>query len=187
VEEWRGDKVIINLKRMKFFTVLFVGLTLMACPLLAQEVDSANLLNTGVEMPEFKLNSLDGKTITSDDLYGKVVLINFFATWCPPCNMELPQLQKDVWEKYKDNGDFVLLVVDREETAEKVSSFVRKKKYTMPFYLDPKREVYGLFATQYIPRNYLFNRESQLVLVSKGYSKEDFATLKREVDALVKR
>jgi len=172
---------------MKNLANLTLLLSLMILPVSAQDVDSSNLLKVGDEIPEFTLKTLDGKTVSSDDLYGKVVLINFFATWCPPCNQELPLLEKDIWAKYKEDENFALLVIDREETADKVGQFVEKKKFTMPFYLDPQREIYGMFAKKDIPRNYLFNEESQLVLVSKGYSREDFDILKRELDALMKR
>ena len=145
--------------------------------------DYTNLLKVGSDMPEFKLISLDGKSLVSDDLYGKVVLINFFATWCVPCNLVLPLVNSNIWAKYKDNKDFILAIIDGEEKAEKVSAFVEKKQWTMPFYLDEKKEVYTKFATKYIPRNYLFDREGTLVLQSRGYSKEDLEVLKNEIGA----
>ncbi|MFA6126487.1 MAG: TlpA disulfide reductase family protein [Bacteroidales bacterium] len=148
--------------------------------------DTANLLKVGSDMPEFALKSIDGKTLTSDDLYGKIVLINFFATWCPPCNQELPLVEKDIWAKYKDNKDFILVIIDREEPLDKVKPYVEKKKWTMPFYLDEKKEVYLKFATRFIPRNYLFDKEGRLVLVSMGFKKEEFETLKKEIDNLLK-
>jgi peroxiredoxin len=148
--------------------------------------DTANLLKVGSDMPEFSLMSMDGKTVTSDDLYGKVVLINFFATWCPPCNQELPLLEKDIWAKYKDNKDFVLLIVDREESALVVKTWLDKKKFTMPFYLDQVKDVYGKFAIRFIPRNYLFDKESRLVLQSMGFRKDEYEVLKKQVDNLMK-
>ncbi|MFH0761559.1 MAG: TlpA disulfide reductase family protein [Bacteroidota bacterium] len=172
---------------MKYLASLTLLLSLAALHLSAQEQDSSNLLKVSDDMPEFTLKTLDGNTVSSDDLYGKVVLINFFATWCPPCNLELPLLEKDIWAKYKDDENFVLLVIDREEPADKVAPFVKKKKFTMPFYLDPKREVYGLFATKFIPRNYLFDKEGRLMLCSKGFSKEDFDVLLKELGALLKK
>ncbi|HBB90612.1 MAG: hypothetical protein A2X22_01555 [Bacteroidetes bacterium GWF2_49_14] len=171
---------------MKHFATLSLLLCLAALPLTAQESDTTNLLKTGDDMPEFTLKTLDGKTVTSDDLYGKVVLINFFATWCPPCNTELPFVESDIWAKYKNNKDFMLLIIDREEVVDKVAPFVEKKKFTMPFYLDEKREVYSKFATRFIPRNYLFDKESRLILTSMGFRKDEFETLKKELSALLK-
>jgi peroxiredoxin len=171
---------------MKYLISISLLLSLMVLPLAAQDKDTTNLLKVGSDMPDFTLKSIDGKTVTSDDLYGKVVLINFFATWCPPCNTELPFVENDIWAKYKNTKDFVLLIVDREEALDKVAPFVEKKKFTMPFYLDEKKVVYNLFATRFIPRNYLFDKESRLVLNSMGYNKDEFETLKKQLASMLK-
>ncbi|MFA5817486.1 MAG: TlpA disulfide reductase family protein [Bacteroidales bacterium] len=172
---------------MKKLLFLFIASVLMQTAFSQVDKDSTNLLKLGVDMPEFSLMTLDGKSISSDDLYGKVVLINFFATWCGPCNQELPLVEKDIWAKYKDNKDFVLVIIDRAEKAEIVKPFVEKKKWTMPFYLDEKKEVYSKFATRFIPRNYLFDKESRLVLNSMGYKAEEFDVLKKEIENLLKK
>ncbi len=148
--------------------------------------DTANLLKIGSDMPEFTLMTLDGKSVSSDDLYGKIVLINFFATWCPPCNQELPVMESDIWAKYKDNKDFMLLIIDREEKVAVVKPYIEKKKWTMPFYLDEKKETYNLFANRFIPRNYLFDKEGRLVLQSMGFKKEEFEALKKQLADMLK-
>jgi peroxiredoxin len=170
--------------RIAVFILLF-GL-LAFSPVPAQLKESGDILLVGEDMPEFTVLTLDRKEISSDDLYGKVVLINFFATWCPPCNQELPHLEKEVWAKYKDREDFMLMIIDREEPGGKVEEFVKKKGFTMPFYLDPNREVYNLFAEKNIPRNYLFDKQGRLVLQSSGFKKQDFNTMLKELDKLLK-
>jgi peroxiredoxin len=172
---------------MKKLLLLIFAITLIQTAFGQADKDSTNLLEMGSEMPEFSVVTLDGKSISSDDLYGKVVLINFFATWCVPCNLELPLVEKEIWAKYKDNEDFVLLIIDREEKAGVVKAFIEKKKWTMPFCLDEKMEVYSKFATKYIPRNYLFDKESSLVLKSNGFNKEDLGVLKTEIENQLKK
>lgn len=167
---------------MKKIISLLIGYFMMQAAYGQADKDTTNLLELGSGMPEFSAVTLDGTGISSDDLYGKVVLINFYATWCVPCNFGLPLVEKDIWAKYKDNEDFVLLIFDREETAEVVKAFIEKKKWTMPFCLDEKTGVYSKFATKYIPRNYLFDRESNLVLKSNGFSKEQLGVLKTEIE-----
>lgn len=171
---------------MKKIFFLLIAVMVMQSAFSQADKDTANLLKVGEDMPEFTLLTLDGKTVTSDDMYGKVVLINFFATWCPPCNQELPLVEKGIWAKYKDNDDFMLVIIDREENAEKVGPFIEKKKWTMPFYLDEKKEVYSMFAIRFIPRNYLFDKESRLVLSSMGFRKDEFQVLEKEIDRLMK-
>jgi peroxiredoxin len=171
---------------MKKLLFLIIGVLAIQAGYCQADKDSTNLLKVGSDMPEFTLTTLDGKTVTSDDLYGKVVLINFFATWCPPCNQEMPFVDTDIWQKYKNNKDFVLLIVDREEKPEVIKAWVQKKKFDLPFYLDEKKAVYSKFATKFIPRNYLFDKESRLVLNSMGYKKEEFEVLKNQVSDLLK-
>ena len=172
---------------MKRILALLVSLVLMQTGYSQKEQDTTNLLKVGDEMPAFTLVTLDGKTVTSDDLYGKVVLISFYASWCVPCNLGLPLVERDIWAKYKDNEDFMLLIVDLEETTELIQPYVEKMKWTMPFYLDEKKEAYLKFATKFIPRNYLFEQQSQLILHSNGFNKQDLSTLKTEIEALLKK
>ena len=171
---------------MKRILALLVSLVLMQTGYSQKEQDTTNLLKVGDEMPEFTLVTLDGKTVTSDDLYGKVVLISFYASWCVPCNLGLPLVERDIWAKYKDNEDFMLLIVDLEETTEIIQPYVEKMKWTMPFYLDEKKEVYTQFAVRFIPRNYLFDKEGRLVLQSMGFKKDEFEVLKKQLDEMLK-
>src|SRR5439155_18418492 len=100
-------------------------------------------------------------------LKGKVVLLNFFATWCGPCNAEMPALQK-LHEQFKDKP-FVAVSVGREHSIEEVKKFAESKKLTFTFAADPKREAYKLFATQFIPRSYVIDREGAIVFQTMGF------------------
>ncbi len=139
--------------------------------------DEASVLKLGEIIPDFKLDGVD-KSVSTADLNGKVILINFFATWCPPCRKELPSLEKEVWLKFKDNPAFKLLVVGREHSVEEMRSF-SEGKFTMPFFGDKDRAVYSLFAENTIPRNYIINKKGEVIYASSGYSEESFAKMIR--------
>ena len=79
----------------------------------------------------FTLTRIDGKKISSADLKGKYLVINFWDTWCGPCKSEMPELQK-FFEKYKDSPDVVLLTIDTDDTLEQVKKFIADTKYTIP-------------------------------------------------------
>ena len=81
----------------------------------AQE-DNSDIVKVGDTMPSFTIVSDNGSKLQSASLKGKVILVNFFATWCPPCQKELAAVQQTLWPKYKNNKDFVLLVIGREHT-----------------------------------------------------------------------
>jgi peroxiredoxin len=140
------------------------------------------LIEVGQPVPAFTLTTLDGRMVSPDEMKGKVLLLNFFATWCPPCNKEMPHLEKDVWQRFKDQ-DFLLVAVGREHDAGELQAFKAKKEVTFPFAPDPERKVYAKFATQFIPRNVVIDQEGRIIFESKGFEEEEF----QEMIALIDR
>ena len=165
---------------MKKATLLFISL-IMSLVINAQE------MKLGSEMPDFSLKSSTYGNIDSSELKGKVVLISLFATWCGPCQLELAEIQKELWPLYKDNKNFSLIVIGREHTEKQLTEYNEKKKFSFPLYPDPKREVYSLFALQTIPRAYLFDKEGKLVYSSIGYTKDDFKVLMQKIAENLKK
>jgi len=108
---------------------------------------------------DFTLTDLEGKPWTLKSLHGKVVLVNFWATWCPPCRKELPDLQA-LYDRFKDRGLVVLGISD--EDATKVQPFVTEHKLTYPILLDPGRKVNELCGIQGIPRSLFYDRNGKL-------------------------
>ena len=146
----------------------------------------AQELKKGDKLPDFQLKSSVYGNVSSADLKGKVVLVSLFATWCGPCQLELAEVQKTLWPKYKDNKDFVLLVIGREHTDEQLKVYNERKKFTFPLYPDPKREVFSLFAEKSIPRAYLFNKEGEAIYTSMEYEKEEFNHLMNAIEEALK-
>jgi peroxiredoxin len=112
---------------------------------------------------DFTLLDLQGKPWHLRDLKGKVVLVNFWATWCPPCRKEMPDLQA-LYDKYKDQG-FLVLSISDEETA-KVSPFIAERKITYPVLLDPGRKINDAFIVEGIPKSFVYDREGKMVAQS---------------------
>lgn len=139
-------------------------------------------LKVGDKLPDFQLKSSVYGDISTADLKGKVVLISLFATWCGPCQSELADVQEKLWPTYKDNKDFVMLVIGREHTDEQLRTYNEKKRFTFPLYPDPKREVFSLFAEQSIPRAYLVDKNGTIVYASIGYSKDEFNHLMTTIE-----
>lgn len=142
----------------------------------------AQELKKGDAMPKFELTSSVYGNVKPADLKGKVVLVSLFATWCGPCQKELAEVQSTLWPKYKDNKDFVMLVIGREHTDEQLQKYNERKKFTFPLYPDPKREVFSKFAEKSIPRAYLFGKDGKLVYSSVGYTEEEFQHLMKALE-----
>ena len=152
-------------------------LVVMLMMLVAAMGVQAQELKLGDAMPKFELTSSVYGNVKPADLKGKVVLVSLFATWCGPCQKELADVQSTLWPKYKDNKDFVMLVVGREHTDEDLQKYNERKKFTFPLYPDPKREVFSLFAEKSIPRTYLFGKDGKLIHSSIGYTDSEFQSL----------
>jgi peroxiredoxin len=107
----------------------------------------------------FALTSMDGKTYSLEGLRGKVVLLNFWATWCPPCRKEMPDMET-LSRRFKEK--LVVLAVSDEE-RETVAGFLAKQHYTFPVLLDPGRKVNDAFGVEGIPKSFIFDAEGKLV------------------------
>jgi peroxiredoxin len=115
------------------------------------------------EQAEFTLTDLNGKSWTLKDLKGKVVLLNFWATWCPPCRKEMPDLET-LYRRFGPQG-LVILGIDDEE-AEKVKPFIAQQGITYPVLLDPGRRVNTLFEIEGIPKTFVYDRAGKIVAQS---------------------
>ena len=116
------------------------------------------------QQASFTLTDLQGKSWTLKDLKGKVVLVNFWATWCPPCKKEMPDLEA-LYNRFKDQG-FVILAISEDEETAKVAPFIAEQKVTYPVLFDPGAKVNNLFQVDGIPKSFVYNRDGKLVAQS---------------------
>jgi len=153
-----------------------------------KKIKESTLVNTGDLAPDFTVEMLDGKNIKLSDLKGKVVLLNFWATWCAPCMRELYEMPEKVLQPFADKN-FVFLPISRGEKKEMVAKKIERLKskgISFDAGLDPKEEIFKLYATNYIPRNYLIDQNGKVVYTSIGYSKEKLNELISKIEELLK-
>ena len=148
--------------------------------------EQATIVKDGHTAPDFEVQMFDGSTIKLADLKGKVVLLNFWATWCPPCRAELARVQKDIIERFKGEP-FVFIPVSRGEKRETVAAFREKMGYTFPMGLDTESAIYKKYAQTYIPRNFLIDKEGKVVKASVGYDEAEFAELIKLIEETIKK
>jgi peroxiredoxin len=148
--------------------------------------DEAVKVRVGQQAPFFRIGTLSGTDFDLSEQRGKVVLLNFYATWCGPCMQELPHIE-DLWKEHRSNSGFAMLVIDREEPVATASAFVKKRGFSFPVAADPKREVYSLYAKEFIPRTFLISSEGQIVYSSNGFHEEDIPKLRAQVEQQLAR
>ena len=116
-----------------------------------QEVpsDYGYIIKVGQQMPDITMTLTDGTTVTTSDLKGKVVMLQFTASWCGVCRREMPHIENDIWQKHKNRKDFALIGIDLDEPLETVKKFGSDMKITYPLALDPGGEIFYTFAENY--------------------------------------
>ena len=114
-----------------------------------------------VKAQNFILKNLNGHEVSLNDYRGQIVLINFWATWCLPCRIEMPSMEK-LYAEFKNDG-FTILAIDLMEDADSVRAFKEKYKLNFPILLDSDGSVAQFYGVISIPTTYLINRDGHII------------------------
>jgi peroxiredoxin len=153
---------------------------------LAESADRGYIVKIGDSSPDFSLTMLDGKIVSLKDLKGKIVVLQFTASWCSVCRIEMPHLEKEVWQRFKDQ-DFVLIGIDRDEPLDVVKKFKQEMKVTYPMALDPGSDIFALFAHKNagVTRNIVLDRNGEIVFLTRLFEKQEFNQMIEKIEKLL--
>ena len=154
----------------------------------AQADSTGYIVRIGEIAPDFTITLTDGKQVTLSSLRGKVVMLQFTASWCGVCRKEMPFIEKDIWLKHKDNADFALIGIDRDEPLDKVLAFAKSTGVTYPLGLDPGADIFAKYALRDagITRNVLIDRDGKIVKLTRLYNEEEFSSLVQQINEMLK-
>lgn len=175
----------------KFMSLmLLVYACLLSQPVKAQQVTPDNagyIVKVGDMAPDFEMELTDGQKVKLSDLRGKVVMLQFTASWCGVCRKEMPFIEKDIWLKHKDNKAFALFGVDRDEPLETVVAFAKRTGVTYPLALDPGADIFARYADRKagITRNVLIDKTGKIVMLTRLYNEEEFSSLCKKIDEML--
>ena len=136
-----------------------------------REIEATTLVKVGEIAPDFSVEMLDGRVIKLSELRGKVVMVCFWATWCPPCRQEMAHLQEGVIDHFAGK-DLVVLPISRGEKREVVEKFITDNGYTFGVGLDPERAIYDQYASNFVPRTFIINKRGKVTYRVAGYDEE---------------
>ncbi|HAH22362.1 MAG TPA: TlpA family protein disulfide reductase, partial [Prolixibacteraceae bacterium] len=122
------------------------------------------------------------------DLKGKIVMLQFTASWCSVCRKEMPHIEADIWNKYKSNPNFALYGIDLDEPKDIVEKFAKQIPVSYPLALDPKGDVFYQFAEKGagVTRNVILDKTGKIVYMTRLYKEEEFAEMKKVLADLLK-
>ncbi|HKK44456.1 MAG TPA: TlpA disulfide reductase family protein [Balneolaceae bacterium] len=164
-------EVIGRLQQLALWTGIFQ-------PDLEQPVK--NPPTVAADMP---LVSLTGKPTSLNKYSGKVVFINFWATWCPPCVAEMPDIQS-LYENYQNNPEITFLMISLDQSPEKARKFIRRKKFSFPVFM-PAGAIPDRFQSQVVPTTFVINQRGSIVLERNGMAEYDTDRFHTFLDSLI--
>ena len=145
------------------------------------------IVKVGDVAPDFEMELTDGQKLKLSSLRGKVVMLQFTASWCGVCRKELPFIEKDIWLKHKEIPNFALVGVDRDEPLDTVVAFGKKVGVAYPLALDPGADIFAKYAVREagITRNVLIDKEGKIVMLTRLYNETEFASLCKKIDEML--
>ena len=145
---------------------------------------TVSAISVGDTVPSFKARTIDGtKSIAVDDYRGKVVLIDFWASWCPPCLKSLPkynELRREI-----GTSDFEIVAVNVDENTEDAKKFLAKHPVSYPIAKDPKGVLPGVFGVKAMPTSYLVDKNGVVKYVHAAFKEGDIEKLRVEIEKLI--
>jgi peroxiredoxin len=172
---------------MKKF-ILFLAIALSISAIAQTKDDRAYLVKVGDQAPNFTMKLTSGKTVELSKLKGKVVMLQFTASWCSVCRKEMPFIEKDIWQKHKSNPNFALLAIDRDEPRETVMKYAKSIPITYSIGMDPHADIFALYAVREagITRNVIIDKSGKIVFLTRLYDVDEFNKMTKVIDSMLK-
>lgn len=144
------------------------------------------VVNIGDSAPDFSMKLTTGETLKLSELKGSIVILQFTASWCSVCRLEMPHLEEDIWKKYKEKN-VVLIGIDRDEPLETVINFKKQMKITYPLALDPGAEIFSLYAEKNsgVTRNIVIDQSGKIVFLTRLFEENEYKQMLKIIEDLV--
>jgi peroxiredoxin len=170
------------MKRNLLFLTALIFISIISFGQEKKVSDEGYIVKVGDTAPDFTVHEAGGKTYKLSDLKGKVVMLQFTASWCSVCRTEMPLIEKEIWLEKKDAG-LIVIGIDRDEPEDKVMGFKKDIKVTYPLALDPGADIFGLYAQKGagVTRNVIIDRNGKIIFLTRLYKEDEFRSMKQRI------
>lgn len=146
------------------------------------------IVRIGDTVPNIDFMLMDSTVTSLDSLKGKVVLLQFTASWCSVCRKEMPAIEQEIWQAHRDEN-FVIIGIDRDEPLPTVRKFATQMQISYPLALDPDADIFGQFALKRsgVTRNVLIDQHGQIVFLTRLFNRTEFEELKAKINELLEK
>jgi len=168
-----------------FILTLIILICIFSCSLKTD--DRGYSVKVGDTAPKIDLELLDGRRLTNENLKGKVVVFQFTASWCGVCIEEMPHLEKEVWQRFK-NDDFLLVGVDLKEELSVVEEFIQSTNVTYPFTIDSDGSFFESFTIPGagVTRNIVVDKEGEISFLTRLFDENEFQQMIKKIEFSLK-
>ena len=172
--------------KQALFLLCLWAFTFVGCNSEKKKDDRGYIVKVGDTAPDFTATLDNGKIFKLSDHKGKVIMLQFTASWCGVCMKEMPFIESEIYNKHKGD-DFVLIGVDRDEPIEKLNMFRVRTKITYPLALDPGADIFGLFALKEagVTRNVIIGKDGKIKYLTRLFTREEFDAMKVKIEELL--
>lgn len=172
----------LKMRKIILFSISAFVLSLVLSGQEKKVYDNGYLIKVGDQAPDFTINEAGGKSYRLSDLRGKVVMLQFTASWCSVCRQEMPFIEKEIWIPGRKSG-LVVIGIDRDEPLDKVLKFKKDIGVSYPLALDPGADIFGLYALKEagVTRNVIIDRKGKIIFLTRLFDREEFDLMKKAI------
>jgi peroxiredoxin len=170
--------------KFKKYIVLLINLMFISISVVTGQKadDRGYIVKIGDSAPDFTIKEAGGKSYKLSSLKGKIVMLQFTASWCSVCRTEMPFIEKEIWNEKKASG-LIVIGIDRDEPVSTVLKFQKDMAISYPLALDPGADIFGLFAVKEagVTRNVIIGRDGKIIFLTRLYNHDEFEQMKRVI------
>lgn len=170
------------MRRIIIFTISALIMSAALCGQEKKVYDNGYLVKVGDTAPDFVIKEAGGSSYRLSDLRGKVVMLQFTASWCSVCRHEMPFIEKEIWIPGRKSG-LAVVGIDRDEPLDKVLKFKKDIGVTYPLALDPGADIFGLYALKEagVTRNVIIDRSGKIIFLTRLFDRDEFDMMKKAI------